>query len=252
MPIVATDPELSRVTRVPEVVAPPPAVITPAPGQALVRFLADPAGLKHDALRLLDTKIATVETVEAASSLSDKLAQAATLLKNIEARRKQHVEPLKKEAAEIDAEARRWREPIEAWKGRASVALLAFNKLQADRAARAEEARQEQIREAARKREEATIMQQPAAIEAAAVEMMRAEAAPAERAITGYKTDAGTTGTRKRWVIEVVNPADVPDAYMVPDLKRLQAAVDAHPNPIELQIPGCHIEEKESLVVRTR
>jgi hypothetical protein len=145
MPIIATDPEAPRAIH-PEIVS-TPAVITPALGQALVRFLADPAGLKHDALAVLNFKIQPVETVEAAAKLSDELSKAATLIKNIEARRKQYVEPLKKEAAAVDAEAKRWRDPVEAWIKRGKEVVLAFDRLQHDRARRAEEARQEAIRE---------------------------------------------------------------------------------------------------------
>lgn len=229
---------------------PPAAVIVP--GQALTRFLSDPAGLKHDALRILDLKVKPCESVSEAADLSDKINEAATLVKNIEARKRQHTDALKKEASAIDAEAKRWRDPVEAFITKAKTAVLAFNRLQAERAARAEEARQEAIREAAKQQAQAAIMGNTEKVDALSVEIMRHEVAEVPQAIHGYKTDAGTTSTRKRWVIEVVSEADVPDAYLVPDLKRLQAAVDAHPNPAALQIPGCHIEEKETLVVRTR
>ena len=248
MPIIATDPEVPRTV---EVVRMPPTA-TIVPGQALTRFLSDPAGLKHDALRVLDIKVKPVETVEAASRLSDQISEAATLLKNIEARRKQHVEPLKKEAKGIDEEAARWRGPVENFITQAKAVILAFNKLETGRRQREEEARQEAIRDASKALGQAEIMGNAQAIEAASVEIMRHEAAPAAQPITGYKTEAGSNSTRKRWVIEVVNAADVPDAYLVPDLARLQAAVNAHPNPAELVIPGCHIEEKETLVTRTR
>lgn len=230
----------------PEVVISSPAV--PVRENALAVFRSDPAALKASALSLLDMKVKPVETLEAANVVADKMAQTKTLLKNIEARRKQIVEPLKHEAADVDAEARRWREPIEKWLSDAERVVLAFRRKQADDAARAEAARQEAIREAAKQQQQAEIMGNVEKVEAASTAIMQLEAqAPAEP-VRGFRTDAGTVSTRRRWTVEVVRPEEVPSNYLVPDLKALQAAVDAGAR----EIPGCHIEETESLTVRTR
>jgi len=231
---------------VPEVVTPSPAV--PVRENALVVFRSDPAALKASALTLLDIKVKPVETLDAANGLADKMAQAKTLLKNIEARRKQIVEPLKHEAADVDAEARRWREPIEKFLADAERVVLAFRRKQADDAAREEAARQEAIRSAAKQQEQAEILGNAEKREEASTAIMHLEAqAPAEP-VRGFKTDSGTTSVRKTWKVEVVAPALVPPNYLVPDMKALQAAVDAGARSIE----GCNIFEQESLVTRTR
>jgi hypothetical protein len=230
-----------RVT--PAVVMPPQAVIVP--GQALTRFLSDPAGLKHDALNILNIKIATVETREAAASLSDKIAQAETLLKNIEARRVQHASPLFKEFKDINAEAKRWSDPIEALVGKGKKVLAAFLKLDEDRVRR-------QAEEQAKKLEQAAVdlgqASTPEAQDAAAVALMKAETTEVDRPIKGFKTDNGSLGLRKTWKVEVVDASLVPPNYLVPDLKALQAAVNAGAR----QIDGCNIFEDESVTVRTR
>lgn len=249
MPLIARDPELpSRPTRVPEVVTPPPAV----PTVAIERFRQDPAALKAAALSLLDRKVKPVETLAEANVLADHLAQAKTLLKNIEARRKLIVEPIKREAADVDKEARTWSEPIQKHIQDLERVLIAFQRKQAAEATRQEEARQQAIRDAAKQQAQATIMQQPEAVAAAETAIMHLEATAPAEPVRGFKTDSGTTSLRTRWRIEVVNAAEVPDAYLVPDLKRLQAVVDAHPNPEELHIDGCHIEPVDSLTTRTR
>lgn len=215
---------------------------------ALARFGEDPAGLKPAALDVLNIKVRPVETTEAATRLADQRAQVKILLKDIEARRKLIVEPLKREATEVDAEARRWSEPLKAWDKDAERALLAYQKLEADRQRRAEAERQKALEDAARRQGEAEAQGKAEDAEAASLDILRAETAPPAVPVTGFKTDAGTTSLRKRWVVEVIKPEEVPDAYLVPDLQKLQAAVDAGAREIE----GCNIYEKESLPVRTR
>ncbi len=232
-------------TRTPEVVTPPPAV---PKVDALALFKEDPAALMSTALTLLDVKVKPVETLEAATSLTDKIAQAKTLLKNIEARRKLIVEPIKHQAADVDAEARKWREPVERFCADAERVVLAFRRKQADDARREEQARQDAINEAAKKQGQAEIMGNAAAVEEASTAIMHLEAQAPAAPVTGFKTDSGTSSVRKRWTVEVVDPSQVPDNYMVPDLKALQAAVDAGARKIE----GCNVFEAESLVTRTR
>lgn len=215
----------------------------------MVRFTSDiGAALKADALAVLDRKIALVETTEVASKLADQRAQVKTLIKDIEERRKKIVEPLKKEAAAVDAEARTWADPLKAWDKRAEQALLAFEHLDADRKRRADAERQRGVEAAAVAQQQAELAGDSEAAEAASVAIMQVEAAHVDAPITGFKTDAGTTMLRKAWRVEVIEAAEVPDAYMVPDLKKLQAAVDAGAR----EIPGCNVFEHESLPVRTR
>lgn len=230
--------------RTPEVVTPSPAVRE----NALAVFRSDPAALKAGALSLLDYKVKPVETLTAANELADRMAQAKTLLKNIETRRKQIVEPLKHEATDVDAEARRWREPVEKYLEDAERVLLAFRRKQADDARREEENRQKAIRDAAVKQNEAEIMGNAEASEAASTAILHLEAEAPAQEIKGFKTESGTTSVRKTWKVEVVAPAMVPRAYCTPDTKLLQAAVNAG----ERSIDGCNVFEAESLTVRTR
>lgn len=221
-------------TYVPEVVPPPPAVVPKERPNALAVFRSDPAALKASALAILDVKIKPVHTLDEANALADLIAQAKLVVKNIESRRVQIVEPLKREAKEVDAEAKRWSEPAHKVIENAERVLIAFRRKQAAEATRQEEARQEAIRQAAEKQDDDAIM----ALECEA---------PKE-AVRGFKTDAGTSSIRTTWKVEVVDASLVPPAYLVPDLKKIQAAVDAGAR----QIDGCNIYEHESLVTRTR
>lgn len=231
---------------VPEVVTPPPAV--PQRENALAVFRTDPAALKASALAVLDVPLKPVQTVQAANFLADKLAQAKTVLKNIEARRKLIVEPLKKEASAVDAEARTWREPVEKHIAQMERVLLAFQRMQADESRRQEEQRQKALIAAAEKQQQAENSDNAALAGEASTEIMQLEAVEPAQPIHGFKTDSGTTSIRKVWKVEVVNEEEVPDVYRTVDLKKLQAAVDAGAR----QIDGCHIFEAESLVTRTR
>lgn len=253
MPIIATDPELPAYerprysTRVPEVVTPSPAV--PPKADALTLFKEDPAALRDSALTALSLKLpAVIQDQGTAAEWADRLSQIRTLSKNIEARRKTVVEPLNKQVKDVNAEAHRWADPLEALEQKIQAALGAFMRLDADRKRREEEARQSALRDAAQKQLQAEAMQNPVAIEAASVAIAALETEAAPKPVTGFRTEAGSVHTRKRWTVEVVHPEEVPPNYLVPDLKALQAAVDAGARTI----PGCHIEETELLTVRTR
>lgn len=228
----------------PEIV---PAPIPAVKVDALALFVQDPAGLKHTALKVLDIKIQPVETPEQAIHLADTRAQVKTLLKNIEARRKQIVEPLNQQKDAVQAEYHRWVDPVTAWDKKAESMLLAYDKLAEDRRRRAEEERQKQIREAAERQALAEGRGDLEQAEAASVEIMKAETEAAPP-LSGYKTDHGTTTKRKVWKVEIVDPLLVPENYLVPDLKLLQAAVDGGAR----DIPGCNVWQEESLPVRTR
>lgn len=216
---------------------------------ALARFVGDiGTAIKADALAVLQVPIKPVETQFDASQLANRRAQARVILKDIEARRKLIVEPLKKEAAAVDAEARTWADPLKAWDQNVERVLLAYQRLDADRKRREAEAQQEEIRKAAEAQAAAEQAGDAVAVEAASVQIMRAEAAPVAEPIRGFKTDAGSQSIRTRWMVEVVNAEEVPDAYMVPDLARLQKAVDSGAR----EIAGCNIFPQESMPVRTR
>lgn len=230
--------------REPEVITPLPAATT----TALARFVADPAALKASALDVLSIAVRPVDTQEAAASLSNKVAEATQLARNIEARRKLIVEPLKRDAAAVDAEAKRWSGPVNDWIGRAKTVLLAFQRMDGDRKRRSEEARQAELRKAAEQQLAAVLAGDNAAADTASMAIMQAEAQTSEQAIRGFKTDAGSTHTRKRWKVEIVDAEKVPPAYLMVDLKKLQAAVDAGAREIE----GCNIFEEESIAVLTR
>lgn len=232
---------------------PRPAKHEPVPAEvqttALARFVgAIGESLKADALAVLSIVVKPVETVEAASKLADQRAGVKLLLKDIEDRRKRTVEPIKKEAAAVDAEAHRWADPLVAWDKKAEQALLAFKRLDEDRKRRELEERQKAVVAASQAQTQAEEAGDMATADAASVALMKAEAAPVEAPVRGFKTDSGTTSLRTVWKVEIVDPALVPDAYLVPDLRLLQKAVDAGAR----EIAGCHIQEVESLVVRTR
>jgi hypothetical protein len=77
---------------------------------------------------------------------------------------------------------------------------------------------------------------------------MKLEASEPLPSLSGYKTDSGTTFTRKEWKHRVVNPELVPREYLVPDDTKLRAAVRAGVR----EIAGVEVYEDESLPVRGR
>lgn len=234
-------------TRTPEVVTPSPVVSPKA--DALTLFREDPAALRDSAMTALSLKLPQViETQAVAAEWADRLAQVRTLWKNIEARRKQILEPLNKDVKAVNAEAHRWGDPLEALEQKIQSALSAFMRLDADRKRREEEARQEALREAAKKQEQAEILKQPQAIEAASVAIAVLETEAVAKPVTGFKTEAGSIHTRKVWKVEVVEEDKLPDNYWVIDRVALNAAVRAGARKIE----GCHIWEEDDLTVRTR
>lgn len=247
--VYGTAPPLGPVPVKPAVATPSPAVLIAEPVTALERFTGNiGTTLKADALAVLQIKVVVPDSLERAGKLSDLRAQAKALLKNIEERRKAAVGPLNAEVAAVNAEAHRWADPVQAWDKDAERALLAFQHAEADRVRREREAEAKRITEAAQRQSEAEAKGDEAAAQAASMEIATIEAKPNLPPMTGYKTDAGTAFIKKRWRVEVVDPALVPPAYLVPDLHKLQAAVDAGARDIE----GCNISEEESLQVRTR
>lgn len=228
-----------------------PEVVTPSSAHtsALVRFRGDTgSALKADALQVLSIKVKPVETLEAANKLADDRAKVKLLLKNIEARRKQIVEPLNKEVSAVNAEAHVWADPLVKWDKDAQTVLLAWEKRDADARRMAQEARHKAITQLAEDQAAAEARGDAEEAQKASTAIMVAEATPEPEPVRGFKTDAGTTYKKTVWKVEVVDPLQVPDAYLVPDLKKLQAAVDGGAR----QIDGCNIFEQESLVVRTR
>lgn len=218
------------------------------PGNALARFRTDPAALKASALAVLDAVIVPPKDIYEANKLADRIAEVATIQKNIEDRRTGIVKPLNAEVSDVNAEAKRWSEPLTKYRERASKVLIAFKNKAADDARRAEDQRLKALSAAAEKQQRAESSDNAALAEEASTEIMQLEAVGPAEAIKGFRTDAGTTSVRKTWKCEVVQAEEVPPAYLVVDHKKLQAAVDAGAR----EIPGCHIYQEESLTVRTR
>lgn len=249
MSLIAVDPEVVERASRPEVVA-PPAALAAAPITALERFAGAEVALllKADALALVSAPIVTVETDEAAAKLAERRVRVKQLLKDIEDRRKRIVEPIKKEAAAVDAEARSWSDPLKDYDKRAERMLLSFDRLREERR-RAAEAENEQRRiKAAELQQAAERAGNVEGAQQAALEIHRAEVEAPRGPVSGYKTDSGTTFKRTDWKCEVVDASLLPREYLIPDEKKLAAAVKSGVR----EISGCNIFEAESLVVRAR
>lgn len=228
--------------------APVPPTITSKADALAIFTTGIGSALKADALDVIAVKVRAVETIDQATKLADQRARVKLLLKDIEERRKNVVEPIKREAAAVDAEAKHWSDPLKQWDHDAERVLLAWQRAEGDKKRREEEARQRALIEASERQRIAEEAGKTAEAEEASREIMRVEAAPEPRPVTGFRTDAGTTSLRKTWRVEVIDASLVPDVYLVPDLPKLQAAVKAGAR----EISGCHIYEDESLTVRTR
>lgn len=230
----------------PEIVKVPVAV---APATAITRFGADAGvALKADALAVQARPVTPPQTDEQASWLADNRAKVKLLLKDIEERRVLVVKPLKAEAAAVDAEANRWKEPLIQWDQQAERALLAWNRQREAKRLAAEREVQARALAAAQAQAEAAKAGDVVAEQQAELAVIAAEADMPRGPVTGFKTDAGTQSLVELFEVEVVDLEQLPPAYLMADMPKLRAAVKAGAR----DIPGCHIGPREQLRVRTR
>ena len=214
------------------------------------------------AARALVAKVAALGPLasrEAAHELVELSAQVSIAVRGLEDVRKKAVGPLNQQVKEINALFASVTGP-----GEETIALAKRLKSAWDEQERAREAREREAQRlaqeaAARKEREAMERLEAAKTEkarakamadaaAASVALTAATVAEPLRAATALKGDFGSMSTRKAWVFEVVDPAQVPRAYCTPDPRAIRAAVAAGIR----QIAGVNIYEEDVQVQRIR
>jgi flagellar hook-length control protein FliK len=257
--------------------APPARVVRPPAVEALYRYL--PADKVGEAARLLPAALDRLEMVAAELYLvgeqaarkpleSDQQEAAAVelmsrgviALRELDALRRARVDPLNAEVKAVNALTKVLSDPAEAMvgtRGTLERLILAYRQVKS--------ARIERERAEARRRQEEAARAEAAALEQAEraqdpgerqAAMDAAEAASqaqasalieAPREMTrGIRTDSGSVSARERWLAEVVDPALVPRAYLIPDERAIRAAVAAGVR----DIPGVAITLEEALTRR--
>lgn len=192
---------------------------------------------------------------------AELVSRGVIALKELDALRRSHVDPLNAEVKAINGLFKLVTDPCEALVlkgGSLERLILAYRAEKQARIAREEaEARRKQ-EEAARKEAEA-LARVEAAKTSKAREKAMAEAAAASKAQTealieapremtkGVRTDSGTLSERERWVFKVVNPSLVPPSYCMPDEQAIRSAVARGVREIE----GVAIYVEESLTRRS-
>lgn len=198
---------------------------------------------KLDAMDLLNLKPVPIQTDAAEAQLSENRAQVKRVIRTLDDLRRKHVDPLNAEVKAVNAEAKRWTDPLSSWDEQAERVLIAYQHVKAQRKAASEAEADRLAQEAARQLAEARTDEEA---EAASVQMMHAELAAPTVLTRGVKTDSGTSFKREDWDFKVVDPGQVPPAYLVVDEKKIRAAVKAGAR----EIPGVAIFISESIPVR--
>lgn len=224
---------------------------------ALARYL--PPARLDDAIQLLDESgLAKLElmasevqaiadaatagpiTTKAEEGLAAELMTRGVIaLKELDALRRRHVDPLNETVRAINACFKVVTEPCETLVGRGGrleKLILVFRQAERARIAREQAEAQRKQEEAARREEEARRKAEAArsepARQRALAEAEAASQAQAEAAIAapppptkGVRTDSGSIAEREAWVFQVVNADQVPREYLKPDEVLIRKAV---------------------------
>jgi hypothetical protein len=143
------------------------------------------------------------------------IAQTKEMLKKVEAKRKDFVQPLNEHVKKINAEFKAIMEPMEAALARMSAAVITYR--QSDAYKETQEYR------------DAIMAEARIAAEAGDIGTLRtladAKSELDQVAPKSVKTEAGTVGTMKVWRYEVIDPSAVPDQFYVLDTAAITRAV---------------------------
>jgi hypothetical protein len=198
--------------------------------------------------------------------LCELISQGTIVLKELDALRRRHVDPLNAQVKEINALIRAMSDPVEALVGKRQMAertVLAYRAEKKARLAReAEEAERKKCEAAEREAEAVRRADEAATAEARAVALAEADAASHDQAAAelaaplpmtrGVRTDSGRVSERERWVLQGWDPELVPVAYfrrpavLEAVRKELQKDVTAGARDIK----GCSIGVEDALTRR--
>lgn len=191
---------------------------------------------------------------------AELISRGTIALKELDALRRKHTDPLNEQVKGINALFKVITEPCEALvgkNGKLDKLILAFRAQEKARIAREEAEARRRQEEAARAEAEAiSRAQQAKTEEARQAALAEAEAASAAQAVAtieapapmtkGVRTDSGSVREREVWTFKVMDAAMVPRSFCVPDEKAIRAAVAGGVR----EIPGVAISLEERLTRR--
>lgn len=185
------------------------------------------------------------------AKLSGLDVRADKVFKELEALKKARLEPLNAEIAAVRAFCSGLVAPLvekfDRKVGEATRWLDAYRRAELARVEREREATRKAMEEAAIREGDALARGDLEAAEAASREQMRAEVAAPRPVPKGVKTEDGGRAYIKKWMFEIVDPAQVPRQFCEPDKTAIGLAVNAGVR----HIPGVNIYEGE-IARRTR
>jgi hypothetical protein len=201
-----------------------------------------------------------ITTIEGAGQAAELIARGVIAIKELEALRRSHTDPLNVQVKTVNGIFKRLTEPLEQLVGRGGrleKLILAFRMEERKKRER-EEAELRRKQEAAAKAEADALAKAEAAKSEAARKRALEQAAEASRQQTdlalattppitkGVRTDSGSVTEREVWIFEVVKPTEVPREYLCVDEAQIRAAVKAGVR----QIPGVNIYPEDRLTRR--
>jgi hypothetical protein len=245
---------------------------------ALARYLPkerceDACQLLHqDALPKLELMAREIRSIaEAATSkpladdadegrAAELVTRGTIALRELDALRRKHTDPLNEEVKAINALFKVLTDPAEALVGKGGKLEKAMLLYRSEKRARIqrEQAEAQRLQREAAEREAAALrkVEEAKTDKARAKAMAEAEAASkAQTAVAlaapevmtqGVRTDSGTVAAREVWRFEVVDAAQVPRSFCIPDERAIRAAVAAGVR----QIAGVNIFQEEALTRR--
>lgn len=191
---------------------------------------------------------------------AELIARGTIALKELDALRRKHTDPLNEQVKGINGLFKVVTEPCEALVGKAGKLdklILAWRAQERARIAREEsETRRRQEEAAVAEAEAVARAQQAPTDEARQAALAEAEAASQAQAVAtieapapmtkGVRTDSGSIREREVWVFQVVDAAQVPRSFCVPDERAIRAAVAGGVR----SIPGVAISVEDRLTRR--
>ena len=192
---------------------------------------------REAALAIQETDVIAVTNTEEEKRAALVIARAKDMLKKVEAKRKDFVQPLNDHVKKINADFKTITEPIEAAISKLSSAILAYRQT-------AEWKEAQEYREAVRAEAKDAVERGDVAALQSLSDANTAIEAAAPKTV---KTEAGSVGTRKVWKYEIEDPTRVPTEFWIIDEKRIGAAVRAGVRKIN----GVKIWEEETIVTRS-
>lgn len=229
-------------------------ILSPAQQETAIQLLDDGQAAK---LQLLAGEITDILAASAtaplqseleAHALNNLLGRAAKAGKELDALRRERVDPLNAEVKHVNNLFRPMGDMLDRLTTRGKELLAGWQRQERARLAREQEEARKRADEVAAREAEALAAGDQASVEEAQREQVALELAAPREVPKGYKSDEATSTVRERWVFEVVDAALVPRSFCVPDERAIRAAIAGGTR----QIPGVNIYQEDQVVIRSR